>query len=47
MKQLNFTINDCSHEMLEKIKAAKNISNNAEAIEFLIAEVYRALFGVD
>jgi folylpolyglutamate synthase/dihydropteroate synthase len=43
MKTLNFTINDSAHEKLEAIKSAKNINNNAEAIEFLIEEVFKQL----
>lgn len=43
MKQLNFTINDSAHEKLEYIKSAKSINNNAEAIEFLINEVYKQM----
>ena len=45
MKQLNFTITDIAHEKLEKIKELKGISNNAEAIEFLIEEVFKQLKG--
>lgn len=45
LKMLNFTINDSAHEKLEKIKAAKGINNNAEAIEFLIEEVFQQLNG--
>jgi hypothetical protein len=43
MKQLNFTINDLAHQKLEKIKSARGISNNAEAIEFLIDQVFDLL----
>jgi hypothetical protein len=33
------------HDKLEEIKKKKNIGNNSDAVEFLISEVYRALFG--
>ena len=45
MKNFNFTINESVHDKLEKIKKKQNISNNADAVEFLVNEVYRALFG--
>lgn len=47
LKQLNFTINDSAHVKLEKIKEIKGIQNNAEAIEFLIEQVYQQLNGED
>jgi len=47
LKQMNFTINDSAHVKLEKIKAIKGIQNNAEAIEFLIEQVYQQLNGDD
>jgi hypothetical protein len=47
LKQLNFTITDLAHEKLEKIKTTKGINNNAETFEFLINEVFKALFGGD
>jgi len=43
VKQLNFTINDAVHAKLEAIKSAKGVNNNAEAIEFLIEEVFKQL----
>jgi uncharacterized secreted protein with C-terminal beta-propeller domain len=43
MKQLNFTINDTVHEKLELIKEARDIQNNAEAIEFLIEFAFKHL----
>jgi hypothetical protein len=45
LKNFNFVINESAHDKLEKIKKKKNIGNNADAVEFLIAEVYRTLFG--
>ena len=45
MKQLNFSIRDSTHAKLRRIKSAKGIRNNADAIEFLIDEVFRRLFG--
>jgi len=45
LKNFNFTINESAHDKLEKIKKKQGIGNNSDAVEFLIAEVYRALFG--
>lgn len=43
MKQMNFVISDSAHEKLKKIKFAKRLSNNAEAFEFLIEEIFKQL----
>ncbi|MDH5790037.1 MAG: hypothetical protein OEZ27_05540 [Nitrospinota bacterium] len=43
MKLLNFTITDEAHEKLKEIKRVKGISNNSDAVEFLIDEVHKRM----
>ena len=43
LKLLNFTITDEAHEKLKEIKRVKGISNNSDAVEFLIDEVHKRM----
>jgi metal-responsive CopG/Arc/MetJ family transcriptional regulator len=44
MKNLNIAVTDDTDEKLDEIMKAKQCKNRADAIEFLILEVYQRLF---
>lgn len=43
MKMLNATITDDAGSLLEKIKATKHFSNNAEALDWIIKHVAKGI----